>query len=143
VVPCTMRRLLLVDDTKTDEKLALLAIHASGIPVATTVARDGQEAIDHLLGSASIPPMELPDLVLLDLNLPKVSGLDVLRRVRADARTRHVPIVMFTSAADPVDVLRSSELGANGFVSKPTGFDELVGALKTMMAFWMTLHIRA
>ena len=137
-----MRSLLLVDDTKSDEKLALLAIAASGIEVATTVARDGQEALDRLLGGASGPPMAVPHLVLLDLNLPKVGGLEVLRLARADARTRHVPIVIFSSAAEPADVVRSSELGANGFVSKPAGFDELADTVKTTMTFWLMLHRR-
>jgi CheY-like chemotaxis protein len=131
---------LLVEDTKTDEKLALLAIAASGVEVTATVARDGQEALDHLLRSADDSPLDPPDLVLLDLNLPKVSGLEVLRRARADARTRGVPIVMFTSAAEPAEVATCFDLGASAFVTKPTGFDELADAVKTTLLFWLKLH---
>lgn len=137
-----MHRILLVDDTKTDEKLALLAIAASGVEVSTTVARDGQEALDHLLPEGDTAP-KLPHLVLLDLHLPKVSGSDVLRRVRADARTKTLPIVMFTSADDPAEIAACVDLGASAFVSKPVGYEELVDAMRTMLVFWLKLDRRA
>lgn len=137
-----MHRILLVDDTKTDEKLALLAIAASGVEVSTTVARDGQEALDQLLPDGDATPT-LPDLVLLDLHLPKVSGSDVLRRVRADARTKTLPIVMFTSTDDPAEIATCVDLGASAFVSKPVGYEELVDAMKTMLVFWLKLDRRA
>jgi len=130
---------LLIEDNASDEKLTLLAFQRSGIASEFVVARDGAEALAYFFDSANVEA-PLPSLVLLDLNLPKIEGLEVLRQLRAHERTRLLPVVVLTSSKEHEDILRSHELGANGYVRKPVAFAEFARAAKTIAEFWLTLH---
>jgi len=112
---------LLVEDNPTDEKLALLAFKHSGVTHDVAVARDGAEALDYLFRSGAFAERGpgLPALMLLDLQLPKIEGLEVLRRLRLDARTKLLPVIVLTSSQEEEDILRSYTLGANAYVRKP------------------------
>src|SRR5689334_4582665 len=117
------RVILLVEDNPDDEELALLAFERSRIANELIVARDGEEALSVL---RSLDP--LPQVVLLDLKLPKVDGLEVLRQLRADPRTRRLPVVVMTSSREEEDLLRSYDLGANSYVRKPVDFAQFSDA---------------
>jgi two-component system, response regulator len=135
--------ILLVEDNASDEKLTLLAFKKSGVSNEVTVVRDGAAALDYLFATgayASRNASELPAVVLLDLNLPKIDGLEVLRRVRADERTRFLPVVVLTASKEEEDVLRSYALGANAYVRKPVAFVEFVEAAKTLGLFWLLMN---
>jgi CheY-like chemotaxis protein len=129
--------ILLVEDNPTDEKLAVLAFRSSGVPHELAIARDGAEALDYLRDCG-----RLPAVVLLDLKLPKIDGLEVLRRLRAEPRTKLLPIVVLTSSKEEDDVARSVQLGANAYVRKPVDFAEFAAAAKTLGVFWLTLNER-
>lgn len=135
--------ILLVEDNPRDEALTLRALKKSNILNEVVVARDGVEALDYLFGrgayseSASHP---LPQLVLLDLKLPKVDGLGVLKQVRADERTRRLPIVIFTSSNEEEDLFKSYNLGANSYVRKPVEFEEFLQATKQLGLYWLVLN---
>jgi two-component system response regulator len=132
------RTILLVEDNASDEKLTILAFKKCGVSNAIIVVRDGAEALDYLIGERA--RAELPAVVLLDLKLPKVDGLEVLRRVRADARTKLLPVVVLTASKEEEDVIRSYTLGANAYVRKPVEFAEFAGAAKTLGLFWLLLN---
>jgi two-component system response regulator len=135
----TNRPILLVEDNPDDEALTLRALRKNNIPNEVTVARDGAEALEILFpagGSGGI----VPGLILLDLKLPKVDGLEVLRRIRADTRTRIVPIVVLTSSKLEDDVLASYHSGANGYVRKPVNFADFSRAVSTLGIFWLQLN---
>jgi two-component system response regulator len=135
--------ILLVEDNKSDEKLTLLAFRTCGIANDVVVVRDGAEALDYLFGSgayANDEPPALPALVLLDLNLPRVNGHEVLRRVRSDARTKLLPVVVLTSSNEDEDLARSYELGVNAYVRKPVDFAEFAVAARTLGLFWLLLN---
>lgn len=130
--------ILLVEDVAIDEKLALRMFKQSNLQNEIVIVRDGVAAIDYLLGKDQADgPKELPALVLLDLNLPKVSGLEVLRRVRADERTKHLPIVILTSSKEDEDVVNGYALGANAYVRKPVEFSAFTDAARTLGLFWL------
>lgn len=135
--------ILLVEDNPTDEKLTLRAFKKGNIENEIAVVRDGSEALDYLLGTAADPRRELPALVLLDLNLPRVSGLEVLRRLRADDRTRFLPVVILTSSKEDEDLISGYALGANAYVRKPVEFGEFVEAARAVGLFWLLLNERA
>lgn len=136
-----MKRLLLVEDNPTDEKLALRALGKSAIPLRIDVARDGAEALEYFFGPSGADVLASPpDLVLLDLKLPKVGGLDVLKGLRADPRTALIPVVVLTASNEETDVVRSYRLGANAYVRKPVNFSEFVDAAKTTLEFWLGLN---
>jgi two-component system response regulator len=130
--------ILLVEDNPTDEKLTLRALKCCGVANDVLVVRDGAAALDHLLGASSAG--SLPTVVLLDLNLPKVSGLEVLARVRAHPRTKLLPIVVLTTSGEEEDVLRGYTLGANAYVRKPVDFVQFAEAVKTLGLFWLLLN---
>ena len=135
--------ILLVEDNRSDEKLTLRGFHKHGVANEIVVARDGAEALDFLFGTgkyAEAGPGALPAVVLLDLKLPRVDGLEVLRRLRADARTELLPVVVFTSSREEEDVIRSYALGANAYVRKPVDFTEFVEAARTLGLFWLLLN---
>ncbi len=135
--------ILLVEDNSSDEKLTVLALEECGIANDVVVARDGAAALDFLAATGAYSdrdPTELPTLVLLDLKLPKIDGLDVLRRIRADERTRLLPVVILTSSKEDEDVLQGYELGANAYVRKPVDFLEFAAAAKTLGLFWLLLN---
>lgn len=136
------RVLLLVEDNATDEKLTLRAFKKNNLGNDVVVTRDGQEALDYLFDSgsyAATAPNPPPALVLLDLKLPRIEGLEVLRRIRADPRTRLLPVVVLTSSAEDEDLMKSYSLGANAYVRKPVDFAKFIEAARTLGLFWM-LH---
>jgi CheY-like chemotaxis protein len=128
--------MLLVEDSRTDEKLTIRAFKKHSVVNQVDVARDGEEAPAYLLDSAR----PLPAVVLLDLKLPKVDGLEVLRRVRSDPRTRLIPVVVLTSSKEQEDVVRSYSLGANAYVRKPVDFTQFAEAAMTLGLFWCLLN---
>jgi two-component system response regulator len=134
---------LLVEDNPADEKLALRAFqkHHRSLPIE--VARDGMEACDYLFGTGPHAGRDVsnqPSVVLLDLKLPRVDGMEVLARIRSDDRTRCIPVVILTASREEKDVARSYRLGVNAYVRKPVNFDEFVEAAKTMSRFWLALN---
>jgi two-component system invasion response regulator UvrY len=132
--------ILLVEDNARDEALALRALKQSNIPNEVVVARDGSEALDYLFGAGNYAGRDknlTPQLILLDLKLPKVDGLGVLRRVRADERTRHIPAVIFTSSNQEEDLINSYNLGANSFVRKPIEPEQFLEATKQLGLYWL------
>jgi two-component system response regulator len=135
--------ILLVEDNASDEKLTVLAFKKSGVTNEVVVMRDGAAALDYLLGTGRDTvrgARVLPAVVLLDLKLPKVDGLEVLRRIRADEHTKFLPVVVLTSSKEDEDVLRSYALGANAYVRKPVEFAEFAEAAKTLGLFWLLLN---
>lgn len=134
--------ILLVEDNPRDEALTLRALRKSNIVNDVVVARDGVEALDYLFGNGadSDEAKMTPQLVLLDLKLPKVDGLEVLRRLRADERTRRLPVVVFTSSSEEEDVINSYSLGANSYVRKPVEFEQFVEATKQLGLYWLVLN---
>lgn len=137
------RIILLVEDNASDEKLALLAFRKCGVPNEVVVARDGSAALDYLFGTglyADRDPSVLPAVVLLDLKLPKVSGLEVLRLVRANPGTALLPVVILTASKEDEDVLGCFSLGANAYVRKPVDFADFAEAAKTLTHQWLVLN---
>jgi two-component system, response regulator len=138
------RVLLLVEDSQDDLDLALRAFEKAKVVNEIVVARDGKEALEYLFSTGvqlSRDPSAFPEVVLLDLNLPKVSGLEVLRRMRADSRTRRVPVVVLTSSAEEKDVISSYDFGANSFVRKPVDFSQFVLAAQQQLGlYWLALN---
>jgi CheY-like chemotaxis protein len=132
--------ILLVEDNPHDEELTLRAFRRSGIANTVEVVRDGQEAIDRLLGAGAFAGTSLPQLVLLDLKLPKIDGLDVLRALRAAERTALLPVVVLTSSVEEQDLVRSYRLGANSFVRKPVDFNQFADAVRQLGLYWMVLN---
>lgn len=135
--------ILLVEDNASDEKLTLLAFKNCGVSNEVIVMRDGAAALDYIFGTgkhAGRDASVLPTVVLLDLKLPKVDGLEVLRRIRADERTKLLPVVVLTASKEDEDVLRSYSLGANAYVRKPVEFAEFLQAAKTLGLFWLLLN---
>ncbi len=134
---------LLVEDNPTDEKLTLLAFRRSTVSIEFVIERDGAAALDFLFGTgkhAGRDARDTPALVLLDLNLPKLSGHEVLRRIRADARTKHVPVIILTSSDEDADVRASYALGSNAYVRKPLDFDEFARAAESLGVFWLRVN---
>ncbi len=137
------KTILLIEDNASDEKLTLLAFKNCGVSNEVLVERDGAAALDYLFASGPHSARDvnaLPAVVLLDLNLPKIAGLDVLRRIRADERTRLLPVVVLTSSKEDEDIVRSFTLGANAYVRKPVDFTEFVTAARTLGLFWLLLN---
>lgn len=135
------RKILVIEDNPTDEKLTRLAFRNAGVSNEVVVARDGAEALDRLLGADGMAADgHLPAVVLLDLKLPKVDGLEVLERIRGDERTKYLPVVVLTSSKEDEDVIRSYALGANAYVRKPVDFSEFAAAVKTLGLFWLLMN---
>ena len=132
------KRILLVEDNADDEQLTLRAMRLSEVPNIIRVARDGVEAIEALMGDPRTQP--LPDLILLDLKLPKLSGLDVLARIRADSTTRTLPVVVLTSSDEDRDIVESYNLGANSYIRKPVDFDEFIEAVHQLGLYWLRMN---
>ncbi len=135
--------IVLIEDNDDDVSLTLDAFKECGIAHRITVLRDGAAALDYLLPSArdvSALPDKSPSLVLLDLKLPKVDGLTVLRRLRSDARTKRLPVLVLTSSREPRDIAASYELGANSYIRKPVDFDEFLEAVRQISAYWLNLN---
>jgi two-component system, response regulator len=134
--------ILLVEDNASDEKLTLRAFAKSGVANEIHVARDGQEALDYLLAAGAHQGRGggTPAVVLLDLKLPKVDGLEVLRRMRAAPSIAHVPVVILTSSREEQDLVRGYAAGANAYVRKPVDFVEFVEAARTLGLFWLLMN---
>jgi two-component system response regulator len=140
------RVILLVEDNPDDVDLTIRAFERSQLVHEMVVARDGLEALDYLFGEgrfAGRSPELAPKVVLLDLNLPKLNGLDVLQRMRADERTRRVPVVILTSSQEEQDRLQSYNLGANSFVRKPVNFGEFLAAAHQLGVYWLDVNVNA
>ena len=139
------RIILLVEDNPNDEALTLRALKKSNILNPVVVARDGAEALDYLFSRGAFQarkPAGNPELILLDLKLPKVDGLEVLRQLRADERTKLLPVVVLTSSVEEQDLLRGYALGANSYVRKPVDFNQFVDAVKQLGLYWLVLNQR-
>lgn len=137
------RVILLVEDNPDDADLTLRAFENSVILNEIVVAHDGQEALDYLFATGSFAGRDLksmPDVVLLDLKLPKVDGLGVLRRIRTDERTRRLPVVVLTSSNEERDIIGSYNLGANSFVQKPVDFIQFLDAARQLSLYWLSLN---
>ncbi|MBC8063651.1 MAG: response regulator [Chlorobia bacterium] len=130
------KTILLVEDNADDEQLTLRAMRHSEVPNIIRVARDGAEALDFLYG----PNAKLPDLILMDLKLPKVGGLEVLQKIRQEPSTMNLPIVILTSSDEERDILQSYSLGANSYIRKPVDFDEFIDAIKQLGLYWLTMN---
>ncbi len=133
---------LLVEDNPDDVDLTIRAFQKNAIHTEVVVARDGEEALDYLFnacGNGSRNPATVPKVVLLDLKLPKLDGIEVLRRLRAEERTRRLPVVVLTSSNEQRDIVASYDCGANGFVCKPITFPDLVKAVGGLGLYW--LHV--
>jgi len=139
----TGKAILLVEDNPDDEELTLHAFRANQIGNRVVVARDGVEALDYLFGQGAYAGRDvtsLPAVALLDLNLPRIDGLQVLARVRADERTRALPVVILTSSKEQQDLLRSYGLGANSYIRKPVDFDKFAEAVRQLGHYWLLIN---
>jgi two-component system response regulator len=132
-------RILVIDDSPDDVTLTLRALKKNNITNAVDVASDGEEAIRYLF-PAEGPLDTLPALILLDLNMPKVSGLEVLRRIRGDPRTKYLPVVVLTTSTEERDIVNTYDLGANSFVRKPVAFDEFLEAVRVLGMYWLLVN---
>ena len=140
-----MRRklILLVEDNPDDEALAIRALKKANLANEIAVARDGVEALEFLFcegNHANRDPQDAPVVVLLDLKLPKVDGLEVLKRVKADERTRRLPVVIMTSSSEEQDIVSSYDLGANSYIRKPVDFNRFTEAVAQLGLYWLVLN---
>ncbi len=136
--------ILLVEDNPTDEQLTLRALRKSNILNEVIVVRDGPEALNYLFasGAPDRDGNELPQVVLLDLNLPKIGGLEVLRRIRAEERTKLLPVVILTSSKEDKDLVAGYTFGANSYVVKPVDFNQFAEAVKQLGLYWLLVNQR-
>jgi len=137
------KMILLVEDNPDDEALTIRALQKNNIRNKVAITRDGAEALDFLFCSgayAGRDPNDVPQVILLDLKLPKVDGLEVLRRIRADKRTLLLPVVVLTSSKEEQDLLESYKNGANSYVRKPVNFDQFVEAARQLGLYWLILN---
>ena len=135
--------ILLVEDNPRDEALTLRALAMNKIVNNITVVRDGAEALEYLFGTGAYADRDMsviPQVVLLDLKLPKIDGLEVLRRMRSDPRTARLPVVIFTSSSEEEDVISSYSLGANSYVRKPVDFEQFLEATKQVGLYWLVIN---
>jgi two-component system response regulator len=136
-------KLLLVEDNPSDEALTLRAFQRNNIRNEVMVVRDGAEALDYLFGTgvhAAHDPADLPSVVLLDLKLPKIGGLEVLKRIRADERTQLLPVVLLTSSNEERDLVEGYASGANSYVRKPVDFKGFADAVQQLSTYWLLLN---
>jgi two-component system, response regulator len=131
---------LLIEDNRDDEELTIRGFKRSSLANPVDVARDGQEALDYLFGTESQPAHSPPVLVLLDLKLPRIGGLEVLERIRGDQRTRRVPVVILTSSGEDRDLIDGYDLGANSYVRKPIRFQEFAPAIAQLGIYWLMIN---
>jgi two-component system response regulator len=139
----TQKMILLVEDNPDDEALTLRALNKNRVANNIVVVRDGVEALDYLFASGSYAgrdPFELPQVILLDLKLPKVDGLEVLRRIRSDPRTHMLPVVILTSSREEQDLIQAYSNGANSYVRKPVDFNQFVEAIGQLGLYWLVLN---
>jgi two-component system, response regulator len=139
----THKMILLVEDNPDDEALTVRALNKNKIVNSLAVVRDGVEALDFLFCTGPYSerdPHEMPEVILLDLKLPKVDGLEVLRQVRANERTRLLPVVILTSSKEEQDLLKSYSFGANSYIRKPVDFSQFVEAIHQLGMYWLVLN---
>lgn len=135
--------ILMVEDNPDDEKLTLLALRKNNIANEIVVVRNGVDALDYLFAAgryAGRDRSQIPAVMLLDIHLPKIDGLEVLRRVREDEQLRRLPVVMLTSSKEEKDIVDSYNLGANSYVRKPVDFDEFSDAVRQLGLYWLILN---
>ena len=135
--------ILLVEDNPTDAELTMRALKRKNLANKLVWVKDGEEAIDFIYAQgqfADRDPEDLPRLILLDLRMPKVDGLEVLKHIKADERTRRIPVVVLTSSQEDQDVVESYKLGVNSYVSKPVEFDDFIEAVSTLGLYWMLIN---
>jgi two-component system, response regulator len=139
----THKMILLVEDNPDDEALTVRALNKNKIANNLAVVRDGVEALDFLFCTGSYSerdPHDMPEVILLDLKLPKVDGLEVLRQIRVDERTRLLPVVILTSSKEEQDLLKSYSFGANSYIRKPVDFSQFVEAIHQLGMYWLVLN---
>lgn len=139
----TEKIILLVEDNPDDIALTLRALKKNNIANKVAVARDGEEALEYLTATgryAGRAPADRPEVVLLDLKLPKAGGLEVLRAIRANPRTRLLPVVVLTSSSEERDIIASYDLGANSYIRKPVDFNQFVEAVRELGLYWLVLN---
>jgi len=137
------KAILLVEDNPSDIELAKRALERGRVANELVVAEDGQEALDYMFASGAYAGRDassLPAIVLLDLKLPRISGLDVLRRLRGDARTRRIPVVILTSSKEEQDVAASYDLGVNSYIRKPVDFKQFEESIRQLGMYWLVLN---
>jgi two-component system response regulator len=137
------KTILLVEDNADDEALTLRALKKNNILNTVVVARDGAEALAYLFGADNAmdeEPIALPEVVLLDLNLPKISGHEVLQQIRSQERTRFLPVVVLTTSNEDEDKIKSYQLGANSYVRKPVAFEQFTEAIRQLGMYWLLLN---
>lgn len=135
--------ILLVEDNPDDELLLLRALTKNHIANKVIVARDGVEALDYLFGTGEYAGRDMslmPQVILLDLKLPKIDGLEVLKRIRASALTKLIPVIVLTTSTEQQDIVRSYDLGANSYVHKPVDFDEFIEATRQLGLYWLVIN---
>jgi len=137
----SLRPILLVEDNLNDIELALTALKRNRLANEVIIARDGSEALDYLHRRGThAERKEEPIFILLDLKMPKVDGLEVLRQMKSDERLKMIPVVMLTSSSEEADLVRSYKLGVNAYVVKPVDFHEFVNAIKELGVFWAVIN---
>jgi two-component system, chemotaxis family, response regulator Rcp1 len=131
-------RILLVEDNPNDVEMTKRALHKGQVFNELTVARDGAEALE-ILESTKVNPHSSPGLILLDLNLPRVSGIEVLQRIKSDPHLKRIPVIVLTTSTREEDVVRTYELGVNTFISKPVRFDDFIKVVTTIQEYWVVI----
>jgi two-component system response regulator len=135
--------ILLVEDNPDDEELTIRTLRKNNILNSVVVAHDGSEALDYLFGTGKYKkrdPGVMPVIIMLDIKLPKVSGLEVLKRIRGDKKTKLLPVVILTSSDEERDLIESYQLGANSYVRKPVDFDQFQKAVQQLALYWLLLN---
>jgi len=135
--------ILLVEDNPNDVELTLHAFKRYNLVNRIYVVRDGAEALDYLFGQGEYAERDVnhhPKVILLDLKLPKIDGLEVLKRIKADVRTRMIPVVVLTSSSEESDIVRSYNLGVNSYIRKPVDFDQFTESVRTLGMYWLLLN---
>lgn len=138
-----MKPILLVEDNPDDVDLTIMALEKSRISNEVVVVRDGVEALDYLFGTGDFDGRDtnvMPQVILLDLNMPRMDGLEFLQRIRADEKTKVLPVVVLTTSSEDKDKIESYKLGANSFVRKPVEFQQFVEAVQQLGLYWMVLN---
>ncbi len=142
-IEVTQKIVLLVEDNPDDVELTRRAFRKNNLLNEVVVVHDGTEALDYLFGAGAYAGRDtsvLPQVILLDLKLPKVDGLEVLRRIRADERTKLLPVVILTTSKEEQDLTQSYSLGANSYIRKPIDFDQFIGAVQQLGLYWLVLN---